>query len=146
MLLPKLLVTELLASLHGKANTHPGISKMLLEIRQEYYFPGIANIVKKWVQGCEISIKDKRIPNSYITPQLLNLPDWDVGPEDARQIDLLPNVPPSGRYGNIITERDVFSKYLFAYPVTDTSTTNTAKVIIDIMIKHTYLPTTLITD
>ena len=41
---------------------------------------------------------------------------------------------------------DVFSRYLFAYPVTDASATNTAKVIVDIMTKHTYLPTTLITD
>ena len=40
----------------------------------------------------------------------------------------------------------MFSRYLFAYPVTNASATNTAKVIIDIMTKHTYLPTTLITD
>ena len=62
------------------------------------------------------------------------------------QIDLLPNLPPSGGYENIITAMDVFSRYLFAYPVTDATATNTAKVIIDIMTKHTYLPTTLITD
>ena len=41
---------------------------------------------------------------------------------------------------------DVFSRYRIAYPVTDASATSTAKVIIDIMTKHTYLPTTLITD
>ena len=146
VLLPKHLVTELLESLHGKANKHPGISKMLIEIRQKYYYPGIAKIVKKWVQGCETCIKDKRIPNASITPELLNLPKWDLGPEDAMQIDLLPNLPPSGGYENIITAMDVFSRYLFAYPVTDASATNTAKVIIDIMTKHTYLPTTLITD
>ena len=146
VLLPKHLVTELLESLHGKANKHPGISKMLIEIRQKYYYPGIAKIVKKWVQGCETCIKDKRIPNASITPELLNLPEWDFGPEDAMQIDLLPNLPPSGGYENIITAMDVFSRYLFAYPVTDASATNTAKVIIDIMTKHTYLPTTLITD
>ena len=62
------------------------------------------------------------------------------------QIDLLPNLPPSGGYENIITAMDVFSRYLFAYPVSDATATNTAKVIIDIMTKHTYLPTTLITD
>ena len=62
------------------------------------------------------------------------------------QIDLLPNLPPYGGYENIITAMDVFSRYLFAYPVTDASATNTAKVIIDIITKHTYLPTTLITD
>ena len=41
---------------------------------------------------------------------------------------------------------DEFSRFLFAYPVTDASATNTAKVIIDILTKHTYLRTTLITD
>ena len=60
---------------------------------------------------------------------MLNLPEWDLGPEDAMQIDLLPNVPPSGGYENIITAMDVFSRYLFVYPVTDASATNTAKVI-----------------
>ena len=35
MLLPKHLVQELLESLHGKANKHPGIPKMLKEIRQK---------------------------------------------------------------------------------------------------------------
>ena len=93
VLLPKHLVQDLLESLHGKANKHLGISKMLIEIRQKYYYPGIAKIVKNWVQGCETCIKDKRIPNSSITPELLNLPEWDLGPEDAMQIDLLPNLP-----------------------------------------------------
>ena len=145
-LLPIHLVTELLQSLHGSANKHPGISKMLHEIRQKYYYPGIAKIVKKWVQGCETCIKDKRINNALITPELLSLPEWDLGPEDALQIDLLPNLPPSGGYENITTALDVFSRYLFAYPVTDASAVKTAKVIIDIMTKHSYLPTTLITD
>ena len=62
------------------------------------------------------------------------------------QIDLLPNLPPSGGYENTFTDMDVFSRYLFAHPVTDASATNTAKVINDIMTKHTYLPTTSITD
>ena len=145
-LLPKHLVSELLQSLHGTAHKHPGISKMLYDIRQKYYYPGIAKIVKKWVQGCETCIKDKRIKNPSITPELLNLPEWDLGPEDALQIDLLPNLPPSGGYENVITALDVFSRYLFAYPVADASASTTAKVLIDIMTRHAYLPTTLITD
>ena len=39
-----------------------------------------------------------------------------------------------------------FSRNLFAYPVVDASAISTAKVLIDIMTRHTYLPTTLITD
>ena len=119
---------------------------MLYEIRQKYYYPVIAKIVKKWVQGCEICIKDKRIKNPSITPELLNLPEWNLGPEDALQIDLLPNLPASGGYENIITALEVFSRYLFAYPVVDASASTTARVLIDIMTKHTYLPTTSITD
>ena len=145
-LLPEHLVSELLQSLHGTANKHPGISKMLYEICQKYYYPGFAKIVNKWLQGCEICMKDKRIKNPSITPELLNLPEWDLGPEDALQIDLLPNRPPSGGYENIITALDVFYRYLFAYPVTDASASSTAKVLFDIMTRHAYLPTTLITD
>ena len=111
---------------------------MLYEIRQKYYYPGIGKIVKQWVQGCEICMKDKRTKNPSITPELLNLPEWDLGPENDLQIDLLPNLPPSGGYENIITALDVFSKYLFAYPVTDASASSTAKVLIDIMTRHAY--------
>ena len=98
------------------------------------------------VQGCEICIKDKRIANASITPELLKLPEWDLGPEDALQIDLLPNLPPSGGYENIITALDVFSRYFFAYPVTGASAISRLKVLIDFMTRHRYLPTTLITD
>ena len=37
------------------------------------------------------------------------------------QIDLWPNLPPSGGYEIIITAMDVFSRYRFAYPFTDAS-------------------------
>ena len=45
-----------------------------------------------------------------------------------------------------MTAIDVFSRYLFAYPLTEATASNTAKVLIDIMTKHSYLPTTIITD
>ena len=143
-LLPQHLLQELLQSLHGTAHRHAGISKMLQEIRQRYYYPNMAKYFKKWVEGCEQCARDKRVPNATITPELLNVPEWDLGPADARQIDLLPNLPPSGGYEIVLTAIDVFS--LFAYPLTDASAINVAKVLIDIMTKHAYLPTTLITD
>ena len=90
--------------------------------------------------------KRQKNPTPSVTLELLNLPEWNLSPEDPMHIDLLPNLPPSGGYENIITAMDDFSRYRFAYPITDASATNTANVIIDIMTKHTYLPTTLITD
>ena len=44
------------------------------------------------------------------------------------------------------TAIDVFSRYLFTYPLIEATAANVAKVIIDIITKHSYLPTTLITD
>ena len=42
VLLPGQLLKVLLQSLHGTAGKHPGISKMMQEIRQKYYFPSLA--------------------------------------------------------------------------------------------------------
>ena len=119
---------------------------MMQETRQKYYFPSIAIYVRNWVRDCEICIQDKRINNTRITPELIQIPEWDLGPEDLMQIDLLPELLPSGGYENIITAIDVFSRYAFAYPVSNPTAVNTAKVITDIMTRHAYLPTRIIID
>ena len=62
------------------------------------------------------------------------------------QIHLLPMLPTSGGYQTVMTATDVFPRYLFAYPLVEATASNTAKVLFDIMTKHTYLPITLITD
>ena len=41
---------------------------------------------------------------------------------------------------------DVFSRYLFAYPTSNQDAKTIAKVLINIMTKHAYLPTTFISD
>ena len=146
VLLPGKLLKVLLQSLHGAAGKHLGISKMMQEIRKKYYFPSIATYVRNWVRDCEIFFQDKRINNTRITPELIHIPEWDLGPEDLMQIDLLPELLPSGGYENIIAAIDVFSRYAFAYPVTNPTAVNTAKIIIDIMTRHAYLPTLIITD
>ena len=102
-LVPTLHLCLLLDSFHEKAIRHPGIAKMLQEIRCRSYYPSYAKIVKKGVEVCEICIKHKQISNASIATELLNLPEWTLGPEDTMQRDLLPNVPPSGGYENIIT-------------------------------------------
>ena len=107
----------------------------------------MAKHVKKWVEvPCETCARDKTVPDNTITPELLNLPEWDVGPEDAMQIDLLPNLPTSGGYQTVMTAIENVSRYLFAYPLIEATATNVAKVLMDIMTKHSCLPTTLITD
>ena len=62
------------------------------------------------------------------------------------QIDLVPELPPSGGYENIVTVMKVFSHYSFAYPTSSQDAKTIAKVIIKIMTKHAYLLTMLISD
>ena len=62
------------------------------------------------------------------------------------QIGLVPGLPPPGGYENIVTAIDVFYRYLFAYPTSNQDAKTAAKVIDNIMTKHAYLPTTLISD
>ena len=62
------------------------------------------------------------------------------------QNDLVPGLTPSGSYENIVTAMDVVSRYLFAYPTSNQDATTIAKVIMNIMTKHAYLPTRLISD
>ena len=114
VLLSGQLLKVFVQSLHGTTGKHPGISKMMQEIRQKYYFPSIATYVRNWVRDCKICIQDKRINNTRITPELIHIPEWDLRPKDLMQIDLLPELPPSGGYENIITAIDVFSRYAFA--------------------------------
>ena len=62
------------------------------------------------------------------------------------QIDLLPELRPSAGYKNITTANDVFSRNAFAYPVSNPTAIITAKVVIDILTRHVYLPTVMIKD
>ena len=70
----------------------------------------------------------------------------DLGPDDLMRNDFLPELPPSGGYENIITARDLFLRYAFVYAVSKPTAVNTAKIITDIMTRHAYLPTLIITD
>ena len=146
ILIPKQLVKEVLRSLHGEFGRHPGISKTIIAYREKYYFPKMAQLIREWVISCEQCIIKSRIDRSLTRPPLQNPNEHITAPEDAMQIDLVPELPPSCGYTKIVTAMDVFSRYLFAYPTSNQDANTLAKVLISIMTKQAYLPTTLISD
>ena len=117
---------------------------MIPEIKPKYYFPAKAN-QKKLEEG-QTFVKDRRSANSQTIHELISILEGDLVPEDVTQIGLLPELPPNGGYKNIIIAIEVISRYAFAYPVSSPTAVNTAKVIIDIMTRHAYLPTIMITE
>ena len=145
LLEPKHIVPELLSTLHGKTNKHPGITKMILESRTKYYYPGLARKIRAWVINCPDCIANKRIDTRQIRPKMLSNTEFTFGPEDCLEVDILPNLPSSNGYRHIITMMDVFSRYLFAYPTQDMTARTVGRCIIDVMTRHCYLPTIILT-
>ena len=94
-LLPAQLLKVVLQSLYGRAGKNPGISKTMQEICRKCYFPSIEIHVRNWARECEQCIQDKRINRARIVPELIHSPGWDLEP-DLMQINLLPEIPPSG--------------------------------------------------
>ena len=146
ILIPKKLVNEVLRNLHGEFGKHPGISKTIIAYGEKYYYPNMAQLIREWVLSCEQCLRESLI-NLRLNRLPLQKPNENItAPEDAMQIDLVTVLPPSGGYKNIVTAMDVFSGYLFAYPTSNQDARTVAKVINNIMTKHAYLPTTLISD
>ena len=106
----------------------------------------MAQLIRDWVMSCEQCIRESRIDRSLTRPPLQTPNEHITAPEDSMEIDLVPEIPPSGGYENSLTAMDVFSRHLFAYPTSNQDAKTIAKVLINIMTKHAYLPTTLISD
>ena len=146
ILIPKQLLQEVLRSLHGEFGKHPGVYKTIIAYREKYYFPKMARLIKEWVMSCEQCLRESRSDRSFTHLPLHNPNEHITAPEDAMQIDLVPELPLPGGYENIVTAMNVFSRYLFAYTTSNQDAKTFAKVLINIMTKHAYLPTTLISD
>ena len=97
--LPIQLLDEFHQALHGHNSNHPGITKMIQEARQKYYYPCIAKYIKQWLSNCQVCIQTKRITNDLLRTELLKCQEWDLGADDILQMDILP----SGGYDHIIT-------------------------------------------
>ena len=107
---PKQLVNEVLRSLHGEIGKHPGINKTINAYREKFYFPKMAQLIREWVMSCEHCFRESRFEHSFNRPPLQNPNEHITAPENAKQTDLVPELPPSGGNENILTDMDVFSR------------------------------------
>ena len=76
-------------------------------------------LIREWVMSCEQCIRESQINQC---PNRLHLQSPIVhvtAPEEALQINLVPELPPSSGFENIAKAMDVISRYLFAYPTSN---------------------------
>ena len=84
-----------------------------------------------------------RIDHKLTRPPLQIPNEWITAPEDAMQIDSMPELPPSGGYEIIVTGMNLFSRYIFNHPTSNQNARTIAKVINKTIIRRAYLPATL---
>ena len=109
ILIPKWLNDEIRWSLHGEFGKRRGFTKTIIAYRRKYYYPNMAKLIRQWVTSCEQCIREQRVNDRLTRPALQNPGEHIEAPEDAMQKDLVPELPPSGGYMNIVTAMDAFS-------------------------------------
>ena len=144
--MPKQIVNEVLRSLHVEFGKQPEISQTITAYREKYYFPKVAHFFREWVISCEQCNEESRINRSLTHLPLQNPNEHIFAHEDAMQIDLVPELPPSGGYENIATAPWMSFPAFYLHTRHQIRTPKQLLVLINIMTKHAYLPTTLISD
>ncbi|XP_030385488.1 uncharacterized protein LOC115632467 isoform X1 [Scaptodrosophila lebanonensis] len=144
--IPKELVSEVLKNAHDHPlASHGGVHKTLERIRRYYYWPGLVNDVKCYINSCE-TCKTTKAPNTVQRPPI------GKSPESQRffqrlYIDFLGPYPRS-RSGNIgiFIVMDHYTKFVFLKAVKKL----TADVVVKYMqqeLFHTFgVPETVVSD
>ena len=125
-------------------SANPGVAKVIQQCRERYYYPGLALKKCQHISQCQECLQTRRTPNNTITLPLINMSQ--IAKTPCKWTWYHSTTHQSGGYNAIITTMDVFSRYLFAYNVVRVDTKTMARVLIDIITRHCYLPTTIITD
>ena len=146
MLIPTQLVDEVLWSQHGEFGKDPGSTKTIIAYRLKYYTPNMAQLISQWVMSCEQCIRESRVNDRLTQPVLQNPSEHNAAPEDAMQIQSVQELLPPGGYENIMAAMYVFSRYYSVCPTSNQDAKTIAKVIINVITKHGYLPVTIISE
>ena len=87
----------------------------------------------------------KNVSRDRIQPPLQPVSSLQSFPGEMLQMDLVgPFSSPHYRY--VLTAIDVFTKYLFAVPLTRVTATPVASNLVSIFFKHSYIPDTIVSD
>lgn len=144
---PTHLRAELMHRLHNSPlRGHSGIDKTIHDFRQRFYFPGFTEFLYKYISNCSSCLQTKPLMKKSLIPPLHPLSSQQNFPADLLQIDIVGKLPISGGFTHIVTAMDVFSKYLFTTPVQRVDAPTVARALFAIFMKHSYIPTTILTD
>ena len=144
--LPKHLWKEVIYRLQNSPTAgHVGIVRTVQEFRKRFYFPGFVEYFVEMIKNCLTCIQQKAISNKSLRTFMQPLSSLQLFPGNLLQIDIVGPLP-STLYEYVLTGIDVFSKYLFAVPLTRITATVIATELTKIFFQHSYFPHTIISD
>ena len=144
--LPKHLWKEVLYRLHNSRTAgHNGINRIIQEFRQRFYFPGFTEQLLDLVKNCLTCLQLRKANEKHLRPSLQPLSSLQSYPGDMLQIDLVGTFN-SPVYKYVLSGIDVFSKFLFAVPLTNASADTVARELVKIFFNHSYIPETILSD
>ena len=144
--LPKHLWKEVVYRLHNsRLAGHLGIVKTVEEFRKRFYFPNFTEYLISVIKNCLTCLQTKLISNNSLKTLLQPISSLQSFPGDMLQIDLVGPFK-SPVYKIVLTGIDVFSKYLFAKPLTSASAQKVATELAAIFFSHSYIPHTILSD
>ena len=115
------------------------------EFRRRYYFPGFSKFLVNTVKNCLTCPQLKNASSKHQTPPLQSFSSLQSYSGDMMQIDIVGPLK-SPVYQFVLTGIDVFSKYLFAAPVTNASADAVARELTRMFFTHSYVPKRIISD
>ena len=121
-----------------KASGHLGITKTLGKIRQRYYWPGLQNDVRDYVNGCEKCNKIKDPTKSKVAPMQLVRSGF---PMERLAIDILGELPKTEN-GNkyILVVADYFTKWTECFGMPNMETVTIARILVNDVISKFGIP------
>ena len=144
--LPKHLWNEVVYRLHNsRTGGHLEMTRTTEEFRKRFYLPGFAEFLTNTIKNCLTCLQLKRAAAKYQIPPLQPISSLQCFPGDMMQIDIVGPMK-SPVYKFVSTGIDVFSKYLFAAPLTNASADTVARELTKNFFMHSYIPKKIIAD
>ena len=143
---PQALWKELMQAAHGsKFGGHSGIFKMSERIRQNFWWPGLDEEVKDFIQSCEPC---QRASNKSLTPPppLQPLPET-TRPNQRVHIDLFGSLKSSTNKNHfVLVITDAFTKFTRLVPIPDKAASTVTQALLDHFIYIFGVPERIISD
>ena len=137
---------ETIYRLHNSQTAgHLGIKATIQEFRKRFYYPGFTEHFTSFIKNCLTCLQLNRVPKNHITPKLQPVSSLQSYPGDMLQIDLVGPLK-SSQYKYVLSGIDVFTKYLFAVPLTNGYADTVARELVNVFFQHSYIPQTILSD